>query len=148
MINLGPLKSAHQRFMKEAERAVNDVAEAAANMGAQIAKSGLQSHVRTGKMLKTTRGSVVRRGLNRVIKLTNDAKYAPYFEFGTVPHPIVARRARYLRFPDASGNIIFRKRVFHPGNKAFLVFAAAHNRSSLFAGNALRIRMEALARTF
>ena len=146
--NLGQLKNAHARFMREAERAVNDVAEAAANIGAQVAKSGLQSHVRTGRMLRSVRGSVAKLGKGRIVKLTNNVKYAPFFEFGTVPHPIVARRAAFLRFRGRDGDIVFRKRVFHPGNKAFLVFAAAHERSSLFAGNALRLRMETVARTF
>lgn len=37
---------------------------------------------------------------------------------GTRPHPIYPVRARYLRFPDRrTGQIQFRKRVFHPGTK-------------------------------
>lgn len=148
MIDVGKLKNAHDRFMKEAERAVDDVAKAAADWGEQAAKRGLQSHVRTGRMLRTVRGTVVKQGRNRVVKLTNNAPYATHFEFGTVPHPIVARPGKFLRFIGRDGQVVFRKRVFHPGNRAFLVFAAAHQRSSLFAGNYLRLRMEAVARTF
>lgn len=148
MINVSGLKNAHARFMREAERAVNDVAEAAARWGAQAAQSGLQSHARTGRMLRSVRGSVAKVGRDRIVKLTNNVKYAPYFEFGTIPHPITARRAKFLRFIGRDGNIVFRKSVKHPGNRAFLVFARAHERSSLFAGNTLRIRMEAVARTF
>lgn len=46
-----------------------------------------------------------------------DAPYAAPVHEGAVAHPIVARNARALRFPDKGGQIIFRRRVNHPGNQ-------------------------------
>ena len=45
-----------------------------------------------------------------------DAPYAIFIEAGSRPHPIHARRAKFLRF-EQNGQIVFRKRVFHPGTK-------------------------------
>lgn len=41
---------------------------------------------------------------------------AAYMDGGTKPHPIVARRARALRF-KIDGRTIFARRVSHPGTK-------------------------------
>lgn len=46
----------------------------------------------------------------------NAAPYAIFIESGSKPHEIKARRAKFLRF-EQDGQIIFRKRVFHPGTK-------------------------------
>lgn len=48
-----------------------------------------------------------------------DVGYALYHHQGTRPHPIRARNAQYLRFPDRrTGQIRYAKSVFHPGTKA------------------------------
>lgn len=45
------------------------------------------------------------------------ARHALFVEAGTKPHPIVARRAQFLRF-EQHGAIRYARRVFHPGTKA------------------------------
>lgn len=45
-----------------------------------------------------------------------DAPYAQWIEAGSRAHEIKARRARFLRF-EQNGQVVFRKRVFHPGTK-------------------------------
>lgn len=55
------------------------------------------------------------RGLSGVITSTHPA--TRYVVEGTRPHPIVARRAKALRFTVKSGETLFRKRVFHPGTR-------------------------------
>lgn len=72
------------------------------------------------------------------IVLDNPTDRARFFEFGTEMHPITAtglipsgqrrpprgsrgrftKGARRLRFPDASGNIVFPEDVIHPGQDA------------------------------
>jgi len=42
--------------------------------------------------------------------------YAKYVELGTKPHTIAARRAKFLRF-EVNGEVIFRRKVRHPGTK-------------------------------
>lgn len=44
--------------------------------------------------------------------------YAKFLEYGTRPHEIVPKRARFLRF-EVDGRIVYAKRVNHPGNPAF-----------------------------
>jgi len=46
-----------------------------------------------------------------------NAKHARYVECGTDPHEITPRRKRALRF-IAAGNVVFARRVMHPGTKA------------------------------
>jgi phage gpG-like protein len=40
---------------------------------------------------------------------------APFHEYGTRPYWIYPRRARALRFVDANGRWVYRRRVYHPG---------------------------------
>jgi hypothetical protein len=45
--------------------------------------------------------------------------YALYHHNGTRPHPIHARNAQFLRFPDRrTGQVRFARSVFHPGTTA------------------------------
>ena len=68
--------------------------------------------------------------------------YASHVIFGTRPHRIVARNARVLRFETASGDIVFRRSVFHPGTQPndFISRAVARSVSRLdsFSNRALR----------
>lgn len=43
------------------------------------------------------------------------ATYGKFVDESTKAHPIVATRAKMLRFYDKGGNVQFRKRVMHPG---------------------------------
>lgn len=63
----------------------------------------------------TNRLAGTRRGLAKLLAL----------EFGSPPHVIVARRARVLRLRDEGGDVIFRRRVRHPGNRAYAMMRLA-----------------------
>jgi hypothetical protein len=58
-------------------------------------------------------------GARLVARVYNDRPYAAAVHFGARPHPIVARRAKFLRFfwPKV-GHVVFFRRVNHPGNKS------------------------------
>ena len=43
------------------------------------------------------------------------AKHASFLQEGTLPHQILPVHKKALKFKDSAGNIIFRKRVQHPG---------------------------------
>lgn len=45
------------------------------------------------------------------------AKHARFVECGTEPHEITPRRKQVLRFVQA-GNVVFARKVMHPGTKA------------------------------
>jgi len=78
---------------------------------------------RTGRLVRQI--FMVRRGPARYVVGT-PVEYAPFVEFGTRPHVIVPRRARALRF-IVDHQLVFAKRVEHPGTKPQRVFARAIN---------------------
>ena len=60
------------------------------------------------------------------------ARYALFIEAGSKPHEIKARRAKFLRF-EQNGQIVFRKRVFHPGTKPARFMQSARNAAEALA---------------
>jgi hypothetical protein len=48
---------------------------------------------------------------------TANTPYAKWVIYGTKPHIIQAKAARYLRFVNKTGQTVFAKRVHHPGTK-------------------------------
>jgi G3E family GTPase len=68
-----------------------------------------------------TRSRVVKFGRHtRVLKLEWSKPYAPYIEYGTRPHRIVARsRGRLRFFSKKSGRIVFARAVNHPGTRPY-----------------------------
>lgn len=72
--------------------------------------------VRTGYLLSTIRKrrSYV-RGSVTVIAGSTKIDYTAYENYGTRPHTIAARNKQYLRFVTKSGQLVFAKRVNHPG---------------------------------
>lgn len=85
----------------------------------------------------------------------NAPHYAPFVEYGTRsyrttgPTPIVARRARFLRFywPKV-GRVVFLRRVMHPGNKPYkFLWHATYSAHRVF-GQALEHGLESAAREF
>jgi hypothetical protein len=74
--------------------------------------------VRTGYLLSTIRKqrSYVRGSVTVVVGSTR-IDYTAYVNNGTRPHMISARNKKYLRFVTSGGQIVFAKRVHHPGTK-------------------------------
>lgn len=74
--------------------------------------------VRTGYLLSTIRKqrSYI-KGSVTVIAGSKKIDYTAYVNYGTRPHTIAARNKQYLRFVTSSGQIVFAKRVQHPGTK-------------------------------
>ena len=59
------------------------------------------------------------RGPKPQVVLTNAVPYIMPIEVGSRPHLIEARRSKALRFVTRSGELIFRKRIMHPGTRAY-----------------------------
>jgi len=75
--------------------------------------------------------------------------YALPIEYGARPHPIVARRARFLRFywPKV-GRVVFFRRVSHPGNKPYkFLWTATHSAYRVF-GNTMAQGLDRAATEF
>lgn len=78
--------------------------------------------VNWARLVSTIRSE--RRGPGRRVSYGNDtdAYYAPYVEWGTRPHDIVAKTARGLWWPGLSHPV---HKVHHPGTPAFHVMGGA-----------------------
>lgn len=74
--------------------------------------------VRTGYLLSTIRKqrSYV-KGSVTVVAGSKKIDYTAYENYGTRPHDITPRTKQYLRFVTGDGQIVFAKRVHHPGTE-------------------------------
>lgn len=106
------IKGATEKLESHARGALDRSARATA----VFAKSSdlYQSH--TYNLRKSIRPELLTGYRARVVAGGSSAPYAFFVENGTRAHPIVARRAKVLRFVQ-NGDTVFRRRVFHPGTK-------------------------------
>lgn len=95
---------------------------------------------RTYKLYKSIRPSV--EATKAMVAAT--APYAFYVENGTRAHAIVARKRKALRFVQ-NGEVVFRRRVWHPGTWPRPFMAEAQKKATpLFS----RLVSEAAAKAF
>lgn len=83
--------------------------------------------VRTGRLLSTIDTRVDVRGRRTWVSVVAGGKgiaYTGYEHDGTAPHEIRARRKKALRFM-INGQVVFRKRVWHPGTTGTLFLTMA-----------------------
>lgn len=72
--------------------------------------------VRTGELQRSARYRTYERGDTAFVEVTYLADHAIFVAEGTRPHVIVPRRpGGVLRFPGRGGQIVFARRVNHPG---------------------------------
>lgn len=117
-------------FRVESDAALKDLARVQADMLASVRQVLGQlaalavAHAKSTTAFKDRSGSL-RNSITRGEKSTwalfvkaggKDAPYAQFIEAGSRAHEIKARRANFLRF-EQGGQVVFRKRVFHPGTK-------------------------------
>jgi hypothetical protein len=105
---------------------VRDAAQAAAEDGAQEARTVGRFKDRTGKL----RAGIVARfvsdsGQSARWEIVSKAKYSKFVEQGTRPHIIVPVRATALRFV-VNGNVVFARKVNHPGNAPIAFMGPAY----------------------
>jgi len=83
--------------------------------------------VRTGRLLASIRIEHAQTKRSPVVKVVAGGRgvnYALYEHDGTRPHEIRARRRKSLRFM-VDGQVVFRKRVWHPGTTGTLFLTMA-----------------------
>lgn len=68
------------------------------------------------------RGSITTEGGGLEYAVDSNLEYAPYMEFGTSPHII---EGNPLLVWEENGETIYRHRVNHPGNEAYLYLKKA-----------------------
>lgn len=68
------------------------------------------------------RRSIFRRvesALRGVVGVATSAPYGAGVEFGTRPHTIYPKNGRYLAFKAASGQMVFARKINHPGSRPY-----------------------------
>lgn len=151
MINIAMMRVAHTRFDRAFQNTVKDAVQNHNLAALGEARQELQQHVRSGRLLASSRGRLFfskSRAVSRG-EIGQGVKYAEGFEYGTRPHPIKARRrGRFLRFIGRrDGAVVFVKRVNHPGNRAFFVMGGAWWKMAVRYATVLRVNMQFLAQT-
>ena len=77
---------------------------------------------RTGKLARSSFFQITGAGVNQILTILQPARtpdgkfYGEFVREGTEPHDIMAVNAQALRF-ELDGEILFRKRVHHPGTQ-------------------------------
>jgi hypothetical protein len=82
-----------------------------------MAKSRAQVGVKTGALKASIRMSHSRDPLGQKIIIGSKLKHAYLHHEGSVPHIIVPKQAKMLKFVS-KGRMVLKDRVFHPGTKA------------------------------
>lgn len=150
MINVGMMKATHASFDAALKSNIESTLRDHNRAALTEAKQELQQHVRTGKLLASTKGYLLKLG-NRIVsrgEMGRGVKYARGFEHGTQPHVIKAKRAKFLRFIGRrDGAVVYAKLVNHPGNRPFFVLGGAWWKMSVRYATVLRANMHYLAQT-
>jgi len=149
MLNIGMMNASHRRFSAALDAMVAKTLSEQNSVGVAEARSEIQSgHVKTGKLLRTTKGKLFRLGATTVSRISTTAEHAKYFESGTKRHWIYPRRARFLRFiGKRDGAVVYATRVDHPGNRPYFVLGAAWWKMAVRTAAILRGNMQYLAQT-
>jgi hypothetical protein len=148
MINLKYLERQHRSIDKRLKAAVALELEKAGQHGERYVRQKPDFVRRTGKLQDETTHKVVRSSSGRVfaLKMRNPVKYAAPIDKGAKPHRIAARRRKALRF-FVGGQLVFRKSVWHPGNRARrFLYRATHSAGGVFH-QAMLLQMERIAKT-
>jgi hypothetical protein len=153
-INLNQVRRVHERFKRQNEQMI----AAALSTAGEHAKG----HVRDDSKFKrrkppssslkdATRFKIRRTRSGARIRISSHKKYAPFLEYGTRgPYPIPKRSGgKTLRFVGKGGQIVFRRRVMHPGiRKPFRFLWKATWSAYRVAGHELRSGMRKVALRF
>lgn len=78
-------------------------------------RGGFGASTASGRLRGSITHEVTIRGSKFIGAWGTNVKTAIYVEFGTRPHTIVAKQGKRLRFFIGPGNVVFAKRVQHPG---------------------------------
>lgn len=120
ILDISSLRPAHKQFIQAVKSTVNT---ALINAGREAQDQVIASTAFKGEKVKHT---VYYRINGQVVQIYTANKIARFMEFGTVPHIIRARKARFLSFFWKKVNAQFiGKFVNHPGTKPTLFLRTA-----------------------
>ena len=147
LVNLGEVRRAHEHFLAENERMLDEAAHVAGKHSIDHVQRYPAFRPRTGRLQRGQQYQVRRLSSGRLLKLYNDVPYANPIDKGSRPHIIRARRALALRFVW-HGELRFFSKVNHPGNRPYKFGYRAWQSAYRVEGQYLARRMAELASRF
>ena len=119
-VNVGKLEAQHKSLVFRHEGMVRHEADQAGAFAEQHVRSHSKFKRRSGadSLKDDTKRAVTVRVKGVQLRLKWQKKHAGFIEYGTRPHIIRARRARFLRF-TVRGRLVLTKKVKHPGTKPY-----------------------------
>jgi hypothetical protein len=119
-INIAQVRRGHELFLKRQDIWIVQALAIAKDQASEHVKkhSKFKRRSATGSLKDSTKGRIVKTRSGRKLRLRWYKKYASFIEYGTRPHPIIARRRRALRFV-VNGQTLFRRKVMHPGTRPY-----------------------------
>ncbi len=147
-INIGKVSAIHKSFVIAHAAMVDRILNETGNTAQRRVKTTGAFQRRSSSSAKdATKFKVVKTGGGRILRIRNTKRHAKFLEFGTAPHPIVAKNAKVLRF-KVGGAVIFRRRVMHPGTKATRFLWRESSAAFRQAAPRLRAGMARVAKRF
>jgi hypothetical protein len=128
-LDLSPLGHALRELDQNLDTAMAEALQQAGEFVAQEARTNHGYTDRTGDLTRSIGVEVAGEffGGDLVAEVSAVTPYAKFIEEGTRAHPIAAR-TKALRFRGRDGHYVFRRRVQHPGTKAYWFLAGALER--------------------
>ena len=119
-INIAQVRRGHELFLRRQDIWIIQVLAIAKDQAAEHVKkhSKFKRRSATRSLKDSTMGRIVKTRSGRKLRLRWSKKYASFIEYGTRPHPIIARRRRALAFV-VNGQMLLRRKVMHPGTRPY-----------------------------
>jgi hypothetical protein len=145
--NLAEVRSKHRSFLAKHNSMVATEMTSAGDGAVEHVQQHPGFTRRTGELQDSTKWRLIRTAGGRVLRVQNAAKHARPIESGSRAHVIQARPGKVLRF-RSGGGFVFRRKVNHPGNRAYRFLSRATNAAGQQLGKRLEVGMRVLAQGF
>jgi hypothetical protein len=142
--NLSDVQRAHSKLLSQTSAGIVLELADAGKFAVDYVKAHPTFTPRSGELQAKTRWVPIR---GHVVRIQNNAPHANAIEGGAMPHVIEARRGKALRFVSR-GKVVFRRKVNHPGNRAFRFLYRATNAAGRVLAQGLESRMQRAAAAF
>ncbi len=148
-IDISSAQRSGRRFITALRTEINSAMRAGGEQAIDHVRKHSRFHRRSGSgsLKDATRVKFRRLKSGAVIRVQSTKHTAPYLEYGTRPHKIIARAGKMLRF-QMRGKTVYARRVMHPGTRPTKFLWNATNAGYRYAGTMLKAGMLRAAKRF
>lgn len=142
------VKRGHQHVIAQTDRAIEEALTFAGRFAQDHVRKYPGFKPQSGALQSATKTRIVRTSGGKLVRISNAKKYASAIDGGARPHVIVPKRGKFLRFRGRGGNMVFARRVNHPGNRPYKFLYRATNAAGRVMERNLSQRLSAIASRF